>query len=60
MGIIGLNGSGKTTLLRLISKVLLPQKGVITLTDRDISTIVVVKENPINSKPFVILVSGVN
>ena len=38
LGIIGPNGSRKTTLLRLISKVLLPQKGAITFAGRDIST----------------------
>jgi len=37
LGIIGPNGSGKTTLLRLISRVLIPQKGNITLSDKDIS-----------------------
>lgn len=37
IGIIGPNGSGKTTLLRLISKVLLPQKGNITFKEKDIA-----------------------
>ncbi len=36
VGIIGPNGSGKTTLLRLVSKVLIPQKGNILLGGRDI------------------------
>lgn len=36
MGIIGPNGSGKTTLLRLMSRVLVPQKGNITLQDKNI------------------------
>ena len=36
IGVIGPNGSGKTTLLRLMSKVLIPQKGRITLGSKDI------------------------
>lgn len=36
-GIIGPNGSGKTTLLRLMSRVLLPQKGTVSFQGRDIS-----------------------
>jgi iron complex transport system ATP-binding protein len=36
LGIIGPNGSGKTTLLRLMSRVLTPQKGNITLSDKNI------------------------
>jgi len=37
LGIIGPNGSGKTTLLRLMSRVLIPQKGNIALSGKDIS-----------------------
>jgi iron complex transport system ATP-binding protein len=37
LGIIGPNGSGKSTLLRLMSRVLIPQAGKITLEDTDIS-----------------------
>lgn len=37
LGIIGPNGSGKTTLLRLISRVLIPQKGNISIGGTDIS-----------------------
>jgi iron complex transport system ATP-binding protein len=37
LGIIGPNGSGKTTLLRLMSRVLLPQKGIVTFQGQDIS-----------------------
>ena len=37
IGIIGPNGSGKTTLLRLMSRVLVPQKGNIILEDEDIA-----------------------
>lgn len=39
LGIIGPNGSGKSTLLRLISRVLLPQKGKIFFENKDITTI---------------------
>ena len=37
MGIIGPNGSGKTTLLRLMSRVLIPQKGNIALEGKNIA-----------------------
>ena len=37
IGVIGPNGSGKTTLLRLMSRVLLPQKGKITLEGKNIA-----------------------
>lgn len=37
LGIIGPNGSGKSTLLRLMSRVLIPQKGNIVFEDKDIS-----------------------
>ncbi len=37
LGIIGPNGSGKTTLLRLMSRVLIPQRGKISLEGRDIA-----------------------
>ena len=37
IGIIGPNGSGKTTLLRLLSRILTPQKGTITLSGEKIS-----------------------
>jgi iron complex transport system ATP-binding protein len=37
LGIIGPNGSGKTTLLRLLTKVLLPQKGNLLLEGADIT-----------------------
>lgn len=36
IGIIGPNGSGKTTLLRLISRVLVPYQGSISLEEKDI------------------------
>ncbi len=36
IGIIGPNGCGKTTLLRLMSRILVPQKGFITLEGSDI------------------------
>lgn len=36
LGIIGPNGSGKSTLLRLMSRVLIPQKGEILLEGQDI------------------------
>lgn len=36
LGIIGPNGSGKSTLLKLMSRVLVPQKGRIMLGDNDI------------------------
>jgi iron complex transport system ATP-binding protein len=38
LGIIGPNGSGKTTLLRVISRALPPEKGTVTLLDKDIAT----------------------
>ncbi len=37
LGIIGPNGSGKTTLLRLLSRILVPQKGNILLEGNDIN-----------------------
>jgi len=37
IGIIGPNGSGKTTLLRLMSRVLLPQRGSVNFTGEDIA-----------------------
>lgn len=37
LGIIGPNGSGKSTLLRLMSRVLLPQKGMVAFEDEDIT-----------------------
>lgn len=37
LGIIGPNGSGKSTLLRLMSRVLLPQKGKILFENKNIS-----------------------
>jgi len=36
LGIIGPNGSGKTTLLRLMSRILTPQKGRVSLYEKDI------------------------
>lgn len=36
IGLIGPNGSGKTTLLRLISRVLLPQRGTVLLNEKNI------------------------
>lgn len=39
IGIIGPNGSGKSTLLRLISRVLSPRQGSITMGERDIAAI---------------------
>lgn len=39
LGIIGPNGSGKSTLLRLISKVLIPQKGKVYFDGKDITQI---------------------
>lgn len=39
VGLIGPNGSGKTTLLKLLSKVLRPQGGSITIGGRDIARI---------------------
>ncbi|MDP6685318.1 MAG: ABC transporter ATP-binding protein [Candidatus Omnitrophota bacterium] len=36
LGIIGPNGSGKSTLLRFLSKVLLPQKGIVSIEGKDI------------------------
>jgi len=37
LGIIGPNGSGKSTLLRLMTHVLIPQKGKVTLEGKDIT-----------------------
>lgn len=37
LGIIGPNGSGKSTLLRLMSRVLLPQEGIVFFENRDIT-----------------------
>lgn len=39
LGIIGPNGSGKSTLLKLMSRVLVPQKGRIVFQDMDITKI---------------------
>ena len=39
LGIIGPNGSGKSTLLRLMTRVLLPQKGKILFENKDITKI---------------------
>lgn len=35
LGILGPNGAGKTTLLRMLSKLLEPNEGIITITDSD-------------------------
>jgi iron complex transport system ATP-binding protein len=39
VGILGPNGSGKTTLLRLLSGLLTPQRGQVTLDDVDLRTL---------------------
>lgn len=39
LSLLGANGSGKSTLLRLLSRVLLPQRGAVLLSGREIHTL---------------------
>ncbi len=64
LGIIGPNGSGKTTLLRILDKILIPQKGKVTVDGLDISGIrrkeiaqmvAVVPQEPLCSFSFSVL-----
>jgi iron complex transport system ATP-binding protein len=64
LGIIGPNGSGKTTLLRILDKILIPQKGKVTVDGLDIKGIrrkeiaqmvAVVPQEPLFSFSFSVL-----